>query len=388
MENLKKITIATGIFTPEIGGPATYVETIAPGLMEFGFDVKVIARSKKSKYPEDKSLPYSVFRIKNSFLKPLTYFKFFLKIFGLARKDDLIFAQSPVSAGYPAYIANKFLKKKFVVKIVGDYAWEQYSLKNPFVDIMDFQNKKVSGKIKNLREIQKKVANAADVIIVPSNFLAKIVGRWGIKPEKIKVIYNSVDLKPLDIPKEEARKKIGISGNIILSIGRLVPWKGFKMLLKIMPELLKINPFFRLVIVGDGPEMKNLEKIKHNLGLEDKVFLVGKKSKEELKIYLKAADMFILNSGYEGFSHQILEAMSMEIPVLASVIGGNKEVIQSGENGLLFPYNDEFYIKQFIKVVHKDNDVRERLIEGGLKTAKLFTPEKMIKETANILSNI
>ena len=276
----KKITIAAGSFWPDIGGPSSYIKTIAPKLIGAGFNVDLIARSSKRKYPQDSESNWKIHRIKNLPGKPLNYLRYFLKLLRVAKNSTTIYAQGPVSSGYPAYLANKFLNKKFVVKITGDYAWEQYHVKIPtdsIVDVLDFQNKKISGKFNILRKIQMKVCQAADKVIVPSRFLAKVVGYWGVKNENIKVIYNGTDFKPVEMEKEKARKEIGISGNIILSAGRLVPWKGFRMLIKIMPEILKGDQFARLVIVGDGPEMENLKLMKNNLGLNGKVFLVCKK---------------------------------------------------------------------------------------------------------------
>src|SRR3989338_3330172 len=212
----KKITIAAGSFWPEIGGPSSYLKSILPKLMESGFKIDLVARSKKRKYFEDAGFKYKVYRIKDLPGKPLNYFRFFLKLLKKARSSNIIYAQGAVSSGYPAYWVNKFLKKKFTVKITGDYAWEQYSLKNEIIDTLDFQNKKISGKFNTLRKIQFKVCRAADKVVVPSNFLAKIVGYWGVKDENIEVIYNGTDFKPLGIEKEKARREIGISGNIIL----------------------------------------------------------------------------------------------------------------------------------------------------------------------------
>ena len=289
-QKMEKITIAAGSFWPEIGGPASYLKSILPELKKAGFDINVVTRSKKRKYPEDKDLPYKIYRLRDWPGKLFNYFRYFLKLLSVIKKNDLIYAQGPVSSGYPAYWANKFLKKKFVVKITGDYAWEsrfakanrgssmakpsgQYPFEDEIINVLDFQNKKISGKFNTLRKIQKKVCQSADKIIVPSRFLAKVIGYWGIKEENIAMIYNGADFKPLDLEKEDARRKIGISGNIILSAGRLVPWKGFKMLIKIMPGLIKEYNFARLVIVGDGPEMEILETMKNNLGLQNILLL-------------------------------------------------------------------------------------------------------------------
>ena len=220
---------------------------------------------------------------------------------------------------------------------------------------------------------------------MPSKYLAGIVKGWGVPEVKIKVIYNGVDFKPSGLLREEARNKVGIHGNIILSVGRLVPWKGFRMLIKMMPRLLELKQFSRLVIIGDGPDKKPLESMVKNMDLGQKVFLVGKKSKDELAVYLAAADIFILNSGYEGFSHQILEAMTCGVPVIASAAGGNKEVVIQGENGFLVRYNDEFNLVEAIKTIWQDEELKEELVEAGKKTAKNFSPEKMIEETIKVL---
>ncbi len=388
----KKITIAAGSFWPEIGGPSSYLKAILPKIKEGGFKIDLVTRSKKSKYPEDAALDYRIHRLKDWPGKPLNYLRYFLKLLKTAKSSDIIYAQGAVSSGYPAYWVNKFLKKKFIVKITGDYAWENYSLKSEIIDVLEFQNKKISGKFHTLRKIQMKVCQSADKIIVPSKFLAEVAKHWGVKDENIKVVYNGTDFGPLSPPaggeKERARREIGISGNIILSAGRLVPWKGFKMLIKIMPELIKEYNFARLVIVGDGPDRDLLETMKNNLGLQNKVYVVGRKSPEELKTYLAAADMFVLNTAYEGFSHQLLEAMASGVPIVTTNAGGNPELIKQGENGFMVLYNDELNLTEAIKAVFDREDIRLNFIEEGRRTAREFTVEKMAEETIEVLNSL
>ena len=364
---MKKILIATGIFPPDIGGPATYGVTMADALVKRGFEVKV-----------------SVFsRISRKIPKGLRHFLFLLKLIDNSKKTDIIFALNASSVGFPALLAAKLFKKRFIVRVAGDYAWEIASGKGKTgLLIDDFQKTSNKG---YLHKIQSFVCEKADSIIVPSEYLKDLVEGWGINKDKIKVIYNGVDFNPADISKEEARKKVGIHGNIIISVGRLVPWKGFRMLIKIMPKLLELNQFFRLVVVGDGPEKKNLEMMVKNLGLDKKVYLAGKKSQEELAIYMSASDIFVLNSGYEGFSHQLLEAMKAGIPVIASGIPGNKEIIKQGENGFLVKYNDEFNLIEAIKTLHQNPEIREEFIEKGKKTVEKFSANRMIEETIKLL---
>lgn len=385
---MKKILITTGIFPPDIGGPATYAELMAGALSDRGFKVCVLAYSQQLKV-KDPGLKkkFKIVRVWGRWPIWAKHLIFGIKLLKIAPGYDSILALNVWNAGFPSLVASKIYGKKFIVKIVGDYAWEVGFGKgrvNGLID--DFQKSEKRGWIGTLYKLQGLVCRKADAVVVPSKYLAGIVSGWGVPESKIKVIYNGVDFKPSDMNKEEARTKIGIHGSIILSIGRLVPWKGFRMLIKIMPQLLNINQFARLVIIGDGPDKEPLNSMVKNLNLEKKVYLVGKKSKEDLAIYLAAADMFVLNTGYEGFSHQILEAMSADVPVITTAVGGNKEIVKQGENGFLVKHNDEFNIVEAIKALWNDKDLGAHFVEEGKKTVSKFSSKKMVEETINILT--
>lgn len=384
---MRSILICTGIFLPDIGGPASYAATVGAHLSRNNFDVAIISYSSVRKRTEDKDLPFKIIRVWRGWPKILRHIIYFFTVFKHSSKYDILLSLNAVSAGLPALIAGRLRKKKFFVKVVGDYAWEMavHKNKSSFL-INDFQGATKKGWIKILANTQHWVCKKADGIIVPSEYLAGLVKGWGVDSNKISVIYNGADFKPLVVGKEEARKKLGIPGNIILSSGRLVPWKGFKMLIKVMPRLLEINQFFRLVIVGDGPDRKNLEQMVKNMNLDRKVFIVGKKSKEELAVYFAASDMFVLNSGYEGFSHQILEAMAAGVPVIASAMGGNKEIIEQGKNGFLVRYNDEFNLIEAIKGLWQSPESRKEFSEKGKETVKKFSVERMVESTIKILN--
>lgn len=381
-----KILIATGIFSPEIGGPASYAKILANKLKDSG--ATVLTYSPVLSFKDDNSQPYKIIRVWSKWPKGLRHLNYFFKALSLVRKSNVVFALNAVSAGVPAMYAAKIAKKKFFVKIVGDAAWETAMNKGKtHLLIDDFQKSKKTGWIAVLHKFQYKVCKSADGIIAPSQYLADIVAGWGIPKDKIRVVYNGVDFKGANISQEEAKKKIEIYGDIILSAGRLVPWKGFRMLIKIMPRLSEISQLFRLVIVGDGPDREMLESMIKNLGLERKVYLVGRKSQEELATYMAAAGMFVLNTSYEGFSHQILEAMTTGLPVITTVVGGNKEIIRQGENGFMVKYQDEFNLVEAVKSLWQNMELQEEFKKEGKKTAEHFSSEKMIGETIKVLTN-
>lgn len=384
---IKRILIITGIFSSDIGGPASYGAEIAGRLVK-RFEVSVITYSPTWSYSGDKDVAYSVRRIWKKWPWFMRHLLYVVAVLARGRKADLIFALNAINAGPSAVVAAKLYKKKFFVKIAGDRAWEtaiQQGKTNLL--ITDFQKSPRRGWIGILHRFQVWTCKRAAGVIVPSEFLADLVAGWGIDRDKIHVVYNGVDFAPSPLSKEEARREISISGNLLISVGRMVPWKGFRMLVKIMPQLLRVNQFFRLVIVGDGPEMKILQSMVKNLGLDRKVYLVGKKTHAELATYFAASDLFVLNTGYEGFSHQILEALSVGVPVITTAVGGNREVIRQGENGFMVKYNDEFNLIEAIKTLWDMADLREKFIEEGRRTIQEFSLDRMIKETIRLLNS-
>lgn len=269
-----RLIIATGIYPPDIGGPATYSKGIAGELGRRGWYVKIITYADKI-HPLTRGEVIRISRKRNVVMR---YFLYTRELTKLAKKADLIYAQGPVSEGLPAYLASKITGKKYVLKVVGDPAWERFlsrkqenkktkkqekaeninSEDGKFVDLEKFQGMRgLPLKIKILRWIERLVSKNAEKIITPSEYLKKIVMMWGADFEKIQVIYNSIDdtKDEISVNKEEIRN---LGGDIILSAGRLAPWKGFGVLIDIMPKLLAVNPNFKLVIVGDGPEYGNL----------------------------------------------------------------------------------------------------------------------------------
>jgi len=376
-----RLLIASGIYPPDIGGPATYSQLIAREFAKKGIDVSLICYSDSKEEPEDKNENFKLVKILRKQNVLLRYFYYFWNLFKLARNCDVIYAQGPLSAGLPAMWAKKILNKKFIIKIVGDYAWEQGVNQFGVKDLIEeFQNKKYSKKVERIRKIQIKVVKSADKVIVPSEFLKRIVKGWGVNENKIFVIYNSVSVI------EDIKNDLKIAGDIIISGGRLEPWKGMDLLIKIMPDLLKENPDFKLIIVGYGPEKIGLEKLVLTLKLNDKIQLINRLPHKELLEYFKASKVFVLNTGYEGFSHFLIEAMACGLPIITTNVCGNPEIIKDNYNGLLVEYNNKEQIKNAILKIWHDKELQEKLINNGKKSAEQFSVEKMINETIKVLS--
>ncbi len=385
MKSSNGILIATGIFPPDIGGPASYGKYIADKLSGSG-PVTVVTYSSKFSYPDDKDAPFRILRVWRKWPKGLRHLMYVVKLFPAVRSSKTVLSLNVSLTGLLAMIIGRLFRKKLIVRVGGDYAWERaINTGRTFLILSDFQNSKRSGVAGLLHRIQFRTCKMAHTIIVPSHYAASLVQGWGIPKNKIVVVYNGTDFKPSPLSKEEARKKLGISGNIILTSGRLVPLKGFRMLIKIMPQLFNINQFFKLIILGEGMDKKNLLAMIRNLGLERKVLMPGMQSHRDMATYLAAADMFVLATGGECFSNQILEAMAAGVPVITTAVGGNRELIEQGENGFMVKYNDEFNLIEAIRTLWQNPDLRAEFAKNGKETAGHFGAENMYDETIKVL---
>ena len=359
-----KILIATGIFPPQIGGQATYSKLLQDLLPSRGFSVEVVNFGDVLMFP-----------------KGIRHLIYFFKIVFRGVRADVIYAQDPVSVGLPAFIASKILRKKFYLKVVGDYAWEQFQIENPKlhnVRLEEFQARTCDWKTEVRKRIERSVARGAVRVVVPSIYLKKIVSLWGVPEKRLTVIYNGFDAPVISENKEALRKKLGISGYTIVSVGRLVPWKGFSVLIDAMPEIMQKIPSAHIFIIGDGPENVGLKKNIEELHLDRSVTLLGKKPQKELFEYIKASDVFILNTAYEGFSHQLLEVMALGAPIITTPEGGNSEIITDRDNGLLVPYNDRLLIQEAVHTLCTDHAFAGNLVKNAQKKINEFSNERMI----------
>ena len=382
----KKILIATGIYPPDIGGPASIITPLSNSLRENGFAVKIITYSSIASSTGEEN----VYRIrKNKIFSPLVYF---WKMFWLSLGVDLIYATDTYSVGYFAYLIKEFTGKKYLIRFVGDSAWETAVANNWTSDyIVDFQQKTYRQKIEILKARRRRILISADAIIAASNFIAGVARMIGVKSEKINVIYNSVDFISSDFndsETEEIRKKYDQNKKIIITACRLTNWKGVDGIIKIMPVLLKKIGAVNFLVLGDGPELDNLKKLAIELGVQDQVQFLGRIRHEEILSYFKAADLFILNTNYEAMSHTLLEAMTAGAPIVATRAGGNPEVIDDGKSGLLVNYNQSEELTNAATKILTDSALAHSLISGAKEKLKEFNWENVINQTVKILREL
>jgi len=368
------ITIATGLYPPEIGGPATYTALLESALPAHGCVVTTVPFGTVRHYP-----------------KIIRHVVYAWKLWRASKKADIIYALDPVSVGVPALLVAKILNKKFLLRIPGDYAWEQGQLRFGVKDrLHDFIEKrfKYGFKVSALCYIESFVAQKAVRVVVPSSYMKSVVMKWGVNEGDISVIYSA--LYPLEVKegKEVLRKKFEFAYPTLVSAGRLVPNKGFIQLLEVFVRIRLRYKDAQLIIVGEGPQYGALLKKAEELSIADAVRLVGQLSKEALGATIKAADVFVLNTAHEGLSHQLIEVMDIGIPIVTTNVGGNPELITDGVNGFLVEYNDVGALSEAVVRVLDHPESRERIVQSARAQSKQFSKEKVIEEIVTLFKQL
>tara|TARA_Y100001980_G_C14520770_1_gene296043 strand:+ start:207 stop:1340 length:1134 start_codon:yes stop_codon:yes gene_type:complete len=324
-----KILITVGIFPPDIGGPASFVPKIAKHLQENGFEVTIICLSNE-KIVDNES--FKIIRILRNQNLMIRWIKTIFKMIYNGRNADTIFVN-----GLPmeAYIANLFLRKKLIRKIVGDWAWERGRNKGIINDSFDeFQKNKHNLHLEIAKFSRGWTATKADLVITPSVHLKNVVKNWGVSENNLKVIYNGTNIQSKITKKENEVLHF-------ITVGRLAPWKNIDKIIQAMAILNEKGFNFIFNIVGSGPLNEKLKILVKELKLENKIFFLGQKNTEELnKIYLDS-DIYIQASGYEGLPHVILEAINFNLSIISTPIGGTNEILLDGKNGWILKLKDK-----------------------------------------------
>lgn len=366
-----RILIATGLYTPDIGGPATYTRFLERVLPPRGFSLRVVS------FSDVRHLP-----------KIIRHLAYVWKLLRAGWGVDVIYALDTVSVGMPATIVSIILGKSLYVRVPGDYAWEQGQQRFGVTSTLDdFQHERAHAKeVRALVAVQAWVVHHAQRVVVPSEYMRSLVAGWEIAPEKITRVYSA--LAPITLPETrgELRQKYDYTGTVVSTAARLVPWKGIVGLCEAVLALRAEGKEVSLEIMGDGVLRRELETFiqKHNAGTF--IILRGSVEKQELWERVKASDVFVLNTAYEGLSHQLLEVMDIGTPIVTTPVGGNVELITHEESGLLVPYNNAHAIAESIARLAGDAVLRERITREAHAKVTLFREEVIAEEVVRLFS--
>jgi glycosyltransferase involved in cell wall biosynthesis len=368
---LVRILITSPIFPPDLGGPATYVPSLATWLTERGHQVTVVCFCSD---PDPQGWPFKVVAIPRAWM-PLRYLRHFLAVLRELRHAELLYINEHLA--FLVALAGRLTGKRMVIRVMVDSTWEiTHRLGWHRDTITDYQFKTYGWRVAWTRRIQRLWWSWVDRIITPSNFLRNIVLGYGVNPQRVELIHNAYHGPSEFEPSRDAcRERLGLPPGrvVLLSICRLMIWKGVDGLIRALQQLPENH---HLYVAGDGDQELAWKKVADDLGLSERVHFLGNVPHGELMAWIRAADCFLLNSQYEGLSHTLLEVMWLGLPAAVSDVCGNPELIEDRVNGRTFAPHDIDGIVAAIRDLLADPEQTATYVQRGLDKVANFSREK------------
>jgi glycosyltransferase involved in cell wall biosynthesis len=358
----------SGIYPPEIGGPALFIPNLAKYLLKSKHYCEVLTIRNDSSFHEEEG--WKVKFIKRSKL-PVRMVKVVTRLLRDRNDFNLYFANGLVEeVGIFLFLT----RKKGVAKVVGDAVWERARNKGEtFASVTDFNLHRGTPVQRLQRTLLVFALNQFELVICPSFELKRIVSSWGVTTPVV-VIQNGVGL-PENI--HSCYRDIDV-----VTVSRLVNWKNIEYVVKACQQIGA-----SLWIVGEGPEKENLV---HSAKEKDtEIFFAGNVENQKIPSILERSKLFVLYSDYEGLSFALLEAMAHGAVPVVSNCEGNSSVVVNGENGCIVPLKNLEILTQSIESLLLNDNLRKKMADESYKLVNAkYNLESRLSEYLKLFESV
>lgn len=350
------VVVVSGIWPPDVGGPASHAPEVADFLHERGHHVEVVTTADVP--PEQRA--YRVSAVPRSLRPGVRHLRGAALVHRRARDADVVYTTGMFGRSFAGATAAR---KPYVVKLTADPAFERARRRGVVAgDVDEFQ--RGSGlRIAALRLARDVELRRAAHVFCPSDYLRKLAVEWGVPAERVSVLPNPAPRVPELRPREELRASFGMNGDTLAFAGRLGPQKALDVALAAVAAVDGIS----LVVAGEGEERARLEAL-----AGPRVRFIGAQPRERVLELFRAADASILSSIWENFPHTVVEALAAGTPVIATRVGGVSEVVADGENGLLVPPGDPDALADAVRRFFADDELRARLQARAAESVRAY----------------
>ncbi|MCS7201885.1 MAG: glycosyltransferase family 4 protein [Dictyoglomus sp.] len=383
------ILMLTWEFPPRIiGGLSRHVSDLSYALAEKNINITIITCCSEGAKEKENVKNLSIHRVPHKIIETPDFinwvyflnFSMIIKGIELFKQNlfDIIHVHDWLSA-FAGYVLKHSFKKPLVATIhATEYGRNQgiYTKEQSFIHSVEWW-----------------LTYEAWRVIVCSSFMKEeITNLFNLPEDKIDVIPNGVNIENLktNLDLKDVRKNFALpSEKIVLYIGRMYYQKGPEYLLRSAPLVLSQYPNVKFIFVGTGDLLNPLKEEANNLGLQNKVVFTGFIDDSLRNALLNIADICVFPSIYEPFGIVALEAMALSKPVIASNIGGFKEIIDSGQDGLLFTPRDIYDLGQKILFLLKDENFANTIGKKAReKVESMYTWDKISEKTLKVYERV
>ncbi len=363
-----RVAIVTGIYPPDIGGPATHVADLEDELRARGHEVAVLTLWERGVT----GIAPGLVRFPRSWPWPVRLAAVAGWLVRNRSRYDVVYATGLQEA---AVAGARLAGRPVVVKVVGDPAWERgRRLGLTDAEFEPFQRDDRGGPfpLRVMRWVRDRALLGADAVTAPSAYLAGVVEHWLRGPAAVEVIPNGVRA-----PMMRQARASAVGELRVVFVGRLVAHKRVDAIL----EAVATTEGVTLDVVGSGPEASALRARS-----TERVAFLGDLSHAEVLRTVVDADVLILASDYEGLPHVVVEALACGTPVLSPAVGGVAEVVTDGDSGLILEDGGPETIASALGRVRDDAGLRERLSEGARRAGAVWTVEATADRIEEVLA--
>lgn len=372
-----RVLIVSGIWPPDVGGPASHAPSVAEFLVSRGHTVEVVVTADR----EPGRRPYPVRWTSRRIPVGLRHLHALVLVARRSLRADVIYATGMFGR---SGIAARLTRTPIVVKLTGDPAFERLRARGAVGgDVDTFQAGGGGRGARALRALRNDGVRRAAHVYAPSSYLAQLAIGWGASPTRVSVLPNpgpaSGELPTS--PREELRARFRLDGPALAFAGRLTAQKSLDVLVQALARCEGVS----LLIAGAGEEAGPTSVLVERLGLAGRVRLLGPLERAGVLELFAAADATVLSSSWENFPHTVVESLAVGTPVIATSVGGVPEVVHDGENGLLVPPGDPAALAAAITRYLGDAALRERLRAAAAPSVASYRAEILLGELERTL---
>jgi glycosyltransferase involved in cell wall biosynthesis len=373
-----RVLVVSGIWPPDVGGPASHAPDVARFLTGRGHEVEVITTAAAAPVGE----AYPVRWVSRRLPKGAIHLRTAALVRARARRADVVYTTGMFGRSSAGALVARC---PYVVKLTADPAFERSRRRGLVAgDVEEFQGGGGGPAARVLRRARDFELRRAAHVFCPSAYLRALVLSWRVAPERVSVLPNPTPELP-DLPaRDELKRSFGLDGATLAFAGRLTAQKSLGRAL----EAIAAAEGVRLVIAGDGPDRATLEGRARELGIADRVSFLGAQPRARIVELFRAADGTILSSSWENFPHTVVEALAVGTPVLAMEAGGVAEVVRDGVNGLLVAPGDTAALAEAVRRYFADAELRERLRGAAASSVSDYAPERVLGELESTLRRV
>ena len=371
-----RVLVVSGIWPPDVGGPASHAPEVADFLAARGHEVAVVTTAAAAPARRD---AYPVHWVSRAIPKGALHLRTALEIARHARAADVVYT----TGMFGRSAAGAMLARRpYVVKLTADPAFERARRRAIVAGTVDdFQGVGGGAAVRMLRLARDAELRHAAHVFTPSAYLGELAVEWGVDADRVSVLPNpapAVDGLGL---RDRLRAELGVDGPTLAFAGRLTAQKS----LGIVLEALVTNPDAALVVAGEGDERAALERRADELGVAERARFVGPLPRERVLGLSRAADAVVLSSSWENFPHGVVEALAVGTPVVATAAGGVAEVVVDGVNGLLVPVGDASAFAAAVQRILGDDELRTRLAAAAAPSVERYSVARLFAELETVL---